>query len=117
MQNKLNQLRQQKSELKGEQEQRTNNLIDNRENSINDYMKEKINHYKELILRNQFLQSQIENLKINENQQIDLNNHLYQRNIQLIHLSYQDKINSIKNTFIQVRFYHQISSFQRNSNS
>jgi hypothetical protein len=119
MQNKLTELQQQKSKLKNDREQQLNELIQDKENSINTSMKEKSKHYQQIVLRDQLLKTEIENLKINENQQIDLTNHSYQRSIELIHLSYRDKLNTIKNKFSQVYLLltkiNQCDLFRRNS--
>lgn len=106
MQNKLTELYREKCQLNDEQQQRVNHLIDERENSINEFMKEKKNFYEKFLLRDRFIQSEIENLKENPNEQRNLN-----KNIQLIHLSYQDKLNSIKNIFLQVKLLFIINIF------
>jgi hypothetical protein len=104
MQDKLMEFRQKNVKLKTEDEEQLNELIQDKQNSINEYVQEKNKYYKEIVLRDQLLKSEIENLKINENEQRDLSNDFYQRNIQLIDLSYRDKLKKIKNKFFQVNF-------------
>lgn len=105
MENKLTDLREQKSKLKNEHEQHIKELIEEEQNSINEFVEEKSKHYKQILLRNQLLKSKIENLKINKNEQTYLINDSYQRNIELIHLSYRHKLNNIKKKFFQVNFF------------
>ncbi|CAF1441079.1 unnamed protein product, partial [Adineta steineri] len=100
---KIKDLQQKKFHLQNQHEQQLNLLNENKLNNMNVYIDDKSKYYNEILDRNQFIKSKIENFKTNNNFQIQLTNDLYQRNIELIHLSYRDKINNIKNKFSQDR--------------
>ncbi|CAF1123424.1 unnamed protein product [Adineta steineri] len=100
---KIKDLQQKKFHLQNQHEQQLNLLNENKQNNMDVYIDDKSKYYKEILDRNQFIKSKIENFKTNNNFKIQLTNDLYQRNIELIHLSYRDKINNIKNKFSQDR--------------
>jgi len=101
MQKKLTELREEKSKLKNEHEQKLNQLIKDKQYSIKKYLQEKNKYYKQILVQDQLIKSEIENL----NEQTDLTNDSYKENIQLIHLSYKNKLNDIKNKFSKVNFF------------
>ena len=102
---KINQLQQEKIHLQTEHEQQLNQLIKNKQNSINEYLKEKNNNYKQIQIQDQFIKNQIQYLKFNQNKQNQFNKDLYERNIELIHLAFRNKLKDIKNKFSQVNLY------------
>ncbi len=102
-------LHQQKFHIKNEHEQQLNQLIRQEQNSIDQFIEDKNKHYQQILQRDYFIKSQIIHFKQNQNQQIQLNNDLYQRNIQLIHLAFRDKLNFIKNKFFKVSFFQRLN--------
>ena len=104
MLNKLTELRQEKTSLKSEDEERLNELIDQKENCINQTIKEKRKFYEEVRLRDQYLKFEVQNFQTNEDEEKPLINNFYRRNVPLIHLSYEEKVQAMKNQFSQVNF-------------
>ena len=104
MESKLDELRQQKINCQNEHEKRINELIRKQKHTINKYVDEKNTRYKEIVRHEQLLKLKIENFKVNENQEIELIKDSHQRNIELIHLSYYDKLKNINKKFSHVNF-------------
>ncbi len=106
---KLADLHQQKFNIKNEHEQQLNQFIQHEQNSIDQFIEDKNKHYQQILQRDYFIKSQIIHFKQNQNQQTQLENDLYQRNIELIHLAFREKINFIKNKFLQVSLLQRLN--------
>ncbi|CAF3780225.1 unnamed protein product [Rotaria sp. Silwood1] len=114
MEIKIKELNEIKFNLKSEHQLKQYELIKIKENLINIYNQDKIKHYKDVIIQDKSLLFNIEYLYLNENQQILFINDLYQRYIELIHLSYRNKLNNIKKFFFQENehLYERINYFE-----
>jgi hypothetical protein len=99
---KITELEQQNIDLKRENQIKLDELIQNKQNSIDEQLKEKNKSYQQIKVDDQLIKKQIEYFKTHQNEEQQLNNDLYQRNIELIHLSYRNKLKDIKNKFFQV---------------
>jgi hypothetical protein len=105
MDNKLNQWQQQQSQFKIQHEQKLNQLIKDKQNSVQLFLQNKNQNFTQIILHHKSIKNQIENLKINQNKEIELNKNSYQRNIELTHLSYRNKLKHIKDKFFHVSLF------------
>lgn len=115
MQMKLIKLRQEKFDLKNENEQKLNDLIRKNETTITQYTQDKSKCYGKILSTDQLIKYDIENFKTNQNQQIEIMNNLHKSNVESIHSSYRDKIEKIKHKFCQVK-YSLVCSFTKYMN-
>ncbi|CAF1143866.1 unnamed protein product [Rotaria sordida] len=102
---KIKELTQHKLYFLNQDQLKLNEFIENNEYLINKYNQDKINNYKKEIIRENIVKYNIEQIYISQNEKIQFINHLYRRYIQLIDLSYRNKINNINIIFIQKNKY------------
>lgn len=97
-----------KLNIKHECENKLKNLIKNNNYLINQFNLNNIEKYKNLLIHFNLIKSNIKNLNRNRNKQIQSINHSYKFNTKFIYLSFKQKINNIKNCFIQVNFLFEL---------